>query len=187
MKSTFRYIIFNKPYGVLCQFTDPQGHPTLKDYIDIPGVYSVGRLDYDSEGLLFLTDDSRLNHLLSEPKFKQPKTYWAQVEGKPDRTALIKLEKGVTIAGRQTLPAKVRLLPDEPKVWARTKPIRFRKNVPTAWLEIVICEGMNRQVRKMTAAVGHPCLRLVRVAIGPLKLGGLKPGEYAFIDKPRLN
>ena len=181
-----RYILLNKPYGVLCQFTDPQGRPTLKDYIDIKGVYSVGRLDYDSEGLLLLTDDARLNHLLSEPKFKQPKTYWAQVEGKPDNEAMKKLATGVVIGGQRTLPAKVRRLPDEPKVWERSTPIRFRKNIPTAWLEITICEGRNRQARKMTAAVGHPCLRLIRVAIGPLKLGKLQPGQYEEISKPSL-
>jgi 23S rRNA pseudouridine2457 synthase len=180
------YILLNKPYGVLCQFTDPQGRPTLKDYIDIKDVYAVGRLDYDSEGLLLLTDDARLNHQLSEPKFKQPKTYWAQVEGSPDDKALLKLEKGVFIGGRKTLSAKVRRLPDELKVWERLKPIRYRKSIPTAWLEITIGEGMNRQVRKMTAAVGHPCLRLIRVAIGPLKLGDLRPGQYKLIAKPSL-
>jgi 23S rRNA pseudouridine2457 synthase len=181
-----RYILFNKPYGVLCQFTDPQGRPTLKDYIDIPGVYSVGRLDHDSEGLLLLTDDARLNHLLSEPKFKQPKTYWAQVEGIPDEKAVRQLAAGVVIGGRRTLPAKVRRLPDDLKVWERSAPIRFRKNIPTAWLEITINEGRNRQVRKMTAAVGHPCLRLIRVAIGPLKLGELQPGQSVEIAKPPL-
>ncbi len=181
-----RYILFNKPYGVLCQFTDQQGRPTLKDYIHVPGVYSVGRLDFDSEGLLLLTDDARLKHRLSEPKFKQPKTYWAQVEGVPDDPALEKLARGVVIGGRKTLPAKVRRLPDELEVWERSKPIRFRKTVPTAWLELTIVEGMNRQVRKMTAAVGHPCLRLIRVAIGPLKLGDLRPGQSLEIPRPAL-
>jgi 23S rRNA pseudouridine2457 synthase len=180
------YILLNKPYGVLCQFTDLQGRPTLKDYIDIKGVYSVGRLDYDSEGLLLLTDDTRLNHLFSEPKFKQPKTYWAQVEGVPDDEAIKKLTTGVVIGGKKTLPAKVRRLPDEPEIWERSVPIRFRRNIPTAWLEITICEGRNRQVRKMTAAVGLPCLRLIRVAIGSLKLGNLQPGEYELIAKPPL-
>jgi 23S rRNA pseudouridine2457 synthase len=181
-----RYILLNKPYGVLCQFTDPQGRPTLKDYIDIKGVYSVGRLDYDSEGLLLLTDDARLNHQLSEPKFKQPKTYWAQVEGVPEAEAIKQLAAGVVIGGRRTLPAKVRRLPDELKVWERSTPIRYRKNIPTAWLEITISEGRNRQVRKMTAAAGHPCLRLIRVAIGPLKLGKLQPGQHELIAKPPL-
>ncbi len=181
-----KYLIFNKPYGVLCQFTDTQGRPTLKDYIAIPNVYSVGRLDFDSEGLLLLTDDARLNHQLSEPKFKQPKTYWAQVEGVPDDQALKILAQGVVIGGKKTLPAKVRRLPDDLKVWERSKPIRFRKSVPTAWLEITITEGMNRQVRKMTATAGHPCLRLIRVAIGPLKLGDLQPGQYREIARPAL-
>jgi 23S rRNA pseudouridine2457 synthase len=180
------YILLNKPYGVLCQFTDPQGRPTLKDYIEIKGVYSVGRLDHDSEGLLLLTDDTRLNHQLSEPKFKQPKTYWAQVEGVPEAGAIKKLAAGVVIEGKKTLPAKVRRLPDDLKIWERTTPIRFRKNIPTAWLEITIHEGRNRQVRKMAAAVGYPCLRLVRVAIGSLKLGKLLPGQYESIAKPPL-
>jgi 23S rRNA pseudouridine2457 synthase len=180
------YILLNKPYGVLCQFTDPQGRPTLKDYIDIKGVYSVGRLDSDSEGLLLLTDDAHLNHLYSEPKFKQPKTYWVQVEGLPDDKAIKQLETGVVIEGKQTLPAKVRRMPDDLKIWERPKPIRFRKNIPTAWLEITIHEGRNRQVRKMTAAVGHPCLRLIRVAIGSLKLGNLQPGQYEEISEPSL-
>ena len=181
-----KYLIFNKPYGVLCQFTDRQGRPTLKDYIPVPGVYSVGRLDFDSEGLLLLTDDARLNHRLSEPKFKQPKTYWAQVEGLPDEGALEKLRGGVVIGGKKTLPASVKRLPDGLKVWERGKPIRFRKNIPTSWLEITICEGMNRQVRKMTAAVGFPCLRLIRAAIGPLKLGELRPGQFREIARPAL-
>ena len=180
------YILLNKPYGVLCQFTDPQGRPTLKDYVDIKGVYSVGRLDYDSEGLLLLTDDAHLNHLYSEPKFKQPKTYWVQVEGEPSEEALKKLADGIVIGGQRTLPAKVKRLPDDLKIWERAVPIRFRKNIPTAWLEITICEGRNRQVRKMTAAAGYPCLRLVRVAIGSLKLGQLRPGEYELIGKPPL-
>jgi len=184
--SAMHYILLNKPYGVLCQFTDPQGRPTLKDYVDIKGVYSVGRLDYDSEGLLLLTDDARLNHLLSEPKFKQPKTYWAQVEGVPDVEAIKKLATGIVIEGKKTLPAKVRCLPDDLKLWERSAPIRFRKSVPTAWLEITIHEGRNRQVRKMMAAVGHSCLRLVRVAIGSLKLGQLQPGQYELISKPSL-
>jgi len=180
------YILLNKPYGVLCQFTDPQGRPTLKDYVDIKGVYSVGRLDHDSEGLLLLTDDARLNHLYSEPKFKQPKTYWAQVEGDPDNEVIKKLAAGIVIGGKRTLPAKVRRLADDLRIWERSTPIRFRKSIPTAWLEITIHEGRNRQVRKMTAAVGHPCLRLVRVSIGPLKLGKLHPGQYAEIAKPPL-
>lgn len=181
-----KYLIFNKPYGVLCQFTDPQGRPTLKDFIPVPGVYSVGRLDFDSEGLLLLTDDARLKHKLGEPKFKQPKTYWTQVEGTPDDQALEKLAKGVVIGGKKTLPAKVRRLSGDLPAWDRGKPIRFRKSIPTSWLEITICEGMNRQVRKMTAAVGLPCLRLIRVAFGPLELGELQPGQFREIARPAL-
>ena len=182
----FTYIVFNKPYGVLCQFTDPLGRPTLSDYINVRGVYAAGRLDFDSEGLLFLTDDGGLNHLISDPKHKQPKTYWAQVEGIPAQTAIEKLGKGVLIGGKKTLPATIKKLPDDLAVWERSKPIRFRKNIPTSWLEITIREGMNRQVRKMTAAAGYPCLRLIRVAIGPMKLGDLQPGEVRIIRPEML-
>jgi 23S rRNA pseudouridine2457 synthase len=183
--SEHKYLIINKPFGVLCQFTDKLGRPTLADYIPIKGVYSIGRLDFDSEGLLLLTNDSQLNHRLSDPRYKQPKTYWVQVEGIPTNASLEALEKGIVIGGKKTLPAKVKQLADV-KVWDRSKPIRFRKNIPTSWLEIMICEGMNRQVRKMTAAVGFPTLRLIRVGIGNLKLGDLKPGEYHFIDRPKI-
>ena len=179
-----RYVIFNKPYGVLCQFTDELGRQTLKDYLPFPDIYAVGRLDHDSEGLLFLTDDGPLNHQLADPRHKQPKTYWAQVEGTPTEEQRKKLETGVTIGGRKTRPAKVLIMAAAPEVWERSKPIRFRKTVPTAWLEITISEGMNRQVRKMTAAVGLPCLRLIRAAIGNIKLGDLPPGEHAEIKRP---
>lgn len=183
-----KYILFNKPYGVLCQFTDPQGRPTLKDFIKEKGVYSVGRLDYDSEGLLLLTDDGELNHRLSEPRYKQPKTYWAQVERTISDEEIKTLEKGIKLSGGSTQPAKIKRLPDNMPIWARPVPIRFRKSVPTSWIEITIYEGMNRQVRKMTAAVGHPCLRLIRVAIGPMKLGNLQPGKSVLLDKaPRLS
>lgn len=178
-----KYLIFNKPYGVLCQFTDQSGRATLKDYIDIGGVYAVGRLDMDSEGLLLLTDDGDFNQLFSSPSNKQFKTYLVQVEGIPTDEMLAKLRSGVSIQGRKTLPAKAEILKEEPKLWPRTKPIRFRKSIPTSWLEIKICEGRNHQVKKMTAAVGLPCLRLVRTAIGPIQLGDLKPGEYAEIEK----
>jgi 23S rRNA pseudouridine2457 synthase len=181
-----RYIIFNKPYGVLCQFTDEAGRKTLKDFIPVRGIYSVGRLDFDSEGLLLLTDDGELNHRLSEPRYKQPKTYWAQIERIPGEEALTQLRNGIVIGEVRTYPAQVRRLPEEPMIWEREKPIRFRKTVPTSWLEISIHEGMNRQVRKMTAAVGHPCLRIVRVAIGPIGLGDLLPGQYRTIERPRI-
>ncbi len=180
------YVIFNKPFGVLCQFTDKLGRPTLADYVPQKGIYSVGRLDFDSEGLLLLTNDGELNHRLSDPAYEFTKTYWAQIERVPNEEALNQLRKGLDINGRKTLPAKVRLLPQDPIIWEREKPIRFRKTVPTSWLEISIREGMNRQVRKMTAAVGHPCLRLVRIAIGPIKLGNLLPGEVRAIGRPAI-
>jgi 23S rRNA pseudouridine2457 synthase len=179
-----RYIIFNKPYGVLCQFTDASGRPTLKDYIDIPGIYSVGRLDMDSEGLLLLTDDGKLNKDMADPSSKVYKTYLVQVEGIPEEEQIRRLACGVRLQGKKTLPAKVKLLTKEPQLWPRPKPIRFRKNVPTSWLEIKIREGRNRQVKKMTAAVGLPCLRLVRTDIGNINLDGLQPGEYKEIKKP---
>jgi len=171
-----RYLIFNKPYGILSQFSG--GANTLKTYIPIKDVYPVGRLDGDSEGLLLLTDDGPLQHRLSDPKFGHPRTYWAQVERLPDERALERLCQGVTIQGYRTRPAQVRLLPDEPELPPREPPIRFRKNVPTAWIELILVEGRNRQVRRMTAVIGHPTLRLVRVAIGQMTLGNLQPGEW---------
>lgn len=173
-----KYIVLNKPFEVLTQFTDEAGRATLKDYVKIPGIYPVGRLDYDSEGLVLLTDDKTLQHRLSNPKFKIEKTYWVQVDGVPSEEALLQLERGVLIKDVRTAPAKVRLLEEEPQVWERSKPIRFRKNIPATWVEIKISQGMNRQVRRMTAAVGFPTLRLIRPAIGPLTLGTLQPGEY---------
>lgn len=179
-----KYIAFNKPCGVLCQFTDRAGRPTLKDYIDVPGVYAVGRLDMDSEGLLLLTDDGDFNQQYSNPANKQFKTYLVQIEGIPTEEKLSKLRSGVRIQGRLTLPARAEILKEEPCLWPRTKPIRFRKNVPTSWIEIQICEGRNHQVKKMTAAVGLPCLRLIRTAIGQIELENLKPGEYRIIENP---
>jgi 23S rRNA pseudouridine2457 synthase len=181
----FRYILFNKPYGAVSQFSG-EGR-TLKDFIKVRDVYPVGRLDHDSEGLLLLTNDGELQHRLSDPKFAHPRTYWAQVERVPDDGALRQLAAGVTIQGHRTRPAKVRLLPHEPDLPPRVLPIRFRKNVPTAWIELVLTEGRNRQVRRMTAAVGHPTLRLVRVAIGNLRLEGLQPGEWREVRREEIS
>lgn len=181
------YIILNKPYGVLCQFSDSQGRPTLTSLGDFPkDVYPVGRLDIDSEGLVLLTNDNELKHRLLEPKFKTPKTYLAQVERIPDNITLEKLRKGVLIEGKKTLPAKVKMLEKEPNLPPRRVPIRFRKNVPTAWLELTIIEGRNRQVRKMTAAAGHPTLRLVRVKIGKIELGNLLAGEVKNLNAQEI-
>lgn len=175
----YRYIIFYKPYGVLSQFTqDTPTRSTLKDYIEIPDVYPVGRLDWDSEGLLLLTNHGQLQHRLSHPRFAHERTYWVQVERIPDANALANLEEGVKIQDYLTRPAKVKLLPEEPPLPPRDPPIRFRLNVPTAWLEMTLTEGKNRQVRRMTAAVGFPTLRLVRVSIGNLQLDGLQPGQW---------
>jgi 23S rRNA pseudouridine2457 synthase len=175
-----RYILLNKPFEVLTQFTDEQGRATLKDFVAVPGVYPVGRLDFDSEGLLLLTDDKQLQHRLSDPRYKVPKTYWAQVEGHPTEAALQQLREGVQIKEGFTLPAEVQALPDDATadLWPRNPPIRYRASIPTSWLAITISQGMNRQVRKMCAAVNLPCLRLVRQALGDLSLAGLAPGQW---------
>jgi 23S rRNA pseudouridine2457 synthase len=169
-----------KPYGHVSRFTDEGAHPGLASLVPVPDVYPVGRLDHDSEGLLLLGDDGPLAHALTDPRFAHPRTYVAQVERVPDAKALSALARGVVVQGERTRPAKVRLLEAEPALPPRPVPIRFRKNVPTAWLELTLGEGRNRQVRRMTAAVGHPTLRLVRVAIGPLTLTGLglAPGAW---------
>jgi 23S rRNA pseudouridine2457 synthase len=173
-----RTILFHKPYDVLPCFTDPEGRRTLADYIEISGVYAAGRLDRDSEGLMLLTADGALAHRVTDPSHKLSKVYWVQVERIPDETALDRLRRGVRLKGVRTRPAGVRLLPSEPLLPERPVPIRSRRTVPTAWLEIVLHEGMNRQVRRMTAAVGHPTLRLVRIGIGPLRLGDLPVGAW---------
>ena len=172
-----RLILLNKPFQVLTQFTDDQGRLTLADFVRVPGVYPAGRLDFDSEGLLLLTNDGKLQARIADPRHKQPKTYLAQVEGTPSQEQLEQLRKGVTLKDGPTLPADVRMIP-APELWDRTPPVRFRKTVPTHWLELTIREGRNRQVRRMTAHVGLPTLRLVRTRIGPWSLGNLQPGEW---------
>ncbi len=181
-----RTIAFNKPYGVLPCFTDPEGRPTLANYIDLPGVYAAGRLDLDSEGLLLLTSDGTLAHHVTDPLHKLPKVYLAQIERIPSEEALGQLRDGVALNGKKTRPAEVRLLRDVPQLPDRPVPIRFRKNVPTAWLEMTLREGLNRQVRRMTAAVEHPTLRLVRVAIGPVRLGDLQPGTWRDVTPSEI-
>lgn len=173
-----RLLLLNKPFDVLTQFNDADGRATLKDFVPVPGVYPAGRLDRDSEGLLLLTNDGQLQARIADPKHKLAKTYWVQVEGEVSAEQLRRLCEGVELINDgMTLPAEARAL-DEPQLWPRTPPVRFRKSVPTSWLELVIREGRNRQVRRMTAAVGLPTLRLVRVRIGPWSLDGLQPGEW---------
>ena len=178
-------IAFNKPFNVLCQFTDasPTPRATLAQFGLPPGVYAAGRLDFDSEGLLLLTDDGALAHALTDPRHKQPKTYWVQVEGEPDEQPLAALRRGVVLSDGPTRPAGVRPIAPPP-LWARDPPVRFRKSVPDAWLEITVSEGRNRQVRRMTAAVGLPTLRLVRVAVGPYRLESLPPGHWRELAAP---
>lgn len=188
-----QYILFNKPYNVLCQFTDNSDNRQrllLKDYIPIPNVYPVGRLDLDSEGLLLLTDNGQLQHRLANPKFAHPRTYYVQVENIPDKSALDKLREGVVIKNYLTRKAKVHLLADAPDLPPRIPPIRDRQNIPTCWLEIILTEGRNRQVRHMTAAVGFPTLRLVRVSIGEesklINMRGLDPGQWRKLTSPEV-
>lgn len=179
-----RLILLNKPFQTLCQFTDQEGRATLADFVPVPDVYPAGRLDYDSEGLVVLTDAGFLQHRIADPRHKLTKTYWVQVEGDPAPEALVALARGVDLKDGRTRPAQVRRLHD-PDVWPRHPPIRERKNIPTAWLALTLTEGRNRQVRRMTAAVGHPTLRLIRWEVGPWSLGGLAPGQWREVEAPR--
>jgi len=171
-------LLFNKPFGVICQFSQDGMHPTLADYILLPEFYPAGRLDTDSEGLLVLTDDGQLQHRITDPKHKLAKTYWVQVEGVPDEAALAQLCAGVRLKDGMTLPAEARLMDEPPGLWPRNPPIRERRAIPTSWLELTIREGRNRQVRRMTAAAGFPTLRLIRYRIGEWTLDGLVPGKW---------
>ncbi|MEN8167307.1 MAG: pseudouridine synthase [Pseudomonadota bacterium] len=175
-------LLFNKPYGVLTQFTASDGRSTLADYIPLKNVYAAGRLDRDSEGLLLLTDDGKLQHRLTDPKAKTWKSYWVQVEGVPSAKAIEQLKQGVKLKEGLSLPARVKPI-DEPAIWPRNPPIRYRASIPTRWLELQIREGRNRQIRRMTAAVGYPTLRLIRTAIGHWRLAGLQPGEWRRTER----
>lgn len=179
-----RLLLLNKPYRVMCKFTDQQGRATLADYIDIPEVYPAGRLDYDSEGLVLLTNAGYLQHLISHPRYKLPKTYLVQVEGIPDQKVLKQLAQGIDLKDGPTRPVHVHRI-ETPPVWPRHPPIRERKSIPTAWLTLTITEGRNRQVRRMTAAVGYPTLRLIRQAVGPWALHDLEPGQWQEVRPPR--
>lgn len=181
-----KVILFNKPYGVICQFSPSAGKQTLKDFVPIPGIYPAGRLDTDSEGLLVLTDDGALQHTISHPSKKWPKSYWVQVENIPDEAALTRLRKGVDLGEFVTAPALVSPIAAPPGLWARTPPIRFRQSIPTGWLEIRIAEGKNRQIRRMTAAAGFPTLRLIRHQIGPWILNGLNSGDYRVLSAAEM-
>lgn len=179
-------ILLNKPFRVLSQFRDSDGRPTLGDFVDRPGVYPAGRLDFDSEGLMLLTDDGRLQARISDPKNKMPKTYWAQVEGVPSPDQLRELERGVRLKDGLARAVSARSIAAPAGLWERDPPIRYRKSVPDSWIEIVLTEGRNRQVRRMTAAVGLPTLRLIRYAVGDWSVDGLQPGEWREATTPRF-
>jgi len=181
-----RLLLLNKPYGVLCQFTPQAGRASLADFVQVPGVYPAGRLDADSEGLVLLTDDGPLQAAIADPRHKLPKAYWVQVEGEPSAGALRALEGGVALRDGPTLPARARSIAQPQGLWAREPPIRSRRHIPTAWIELELREGRNRQVRRMTAAVGLPTLRLVRHRIGPWNVSGLLPGQWREVDRPPL-
>ncbi|MBL8385382.1 MAG: pseudouridine synthase [Burkholderiales bacterium] len=185
-KAPARLIAFNKPFGVVCQFTHHPRHPSLADYIRVPGVYAAGRLDADSEGLLLLTSDGALQHRITAPGIGLEKCYWAQVEGDVSESALTSLRRGIDLGDFVSRPCKVRRLPADPSIAARDPPIRERRSIPTCWLELRLTEGKNRQVRRMTAAVGHPTLRLLRRSIGPYDVVGLEPGNWRDVDAALL-
>ena len=179
-------LIFCKPYQVLASFTDPEGRPTIGNYVTVPHVYPAGRLDYDSEGLLILTSDGKLAHRITHPRYKLKKTYLVQVENIPNEASLAQLQQGVFIKDKKTRPAEVELLAHEPEIFPRSTPIRYRKTIPTAWLKMTLHEGRKRQIRQMTAAVGHPTLRLIRIAIGPITLNNLLPGQWRELTRAEL-
>ncbi len=181
-----RVVLFNKPCGVVCQFSPSAGKRTLKDFIPVADVYPAGRLDADSEGLVVLTDDGKLQHAISDPKMKLPKTYWVQVEGEPDEAALRQLRSGVDLGDFVTHPARAKRIDQPSGLWERIPPIRVRKSIPTSWIEMELHEGKNRQIRRMTAAAGYPTLRLIRFRIGPWTLDGMLPGQFRLIDQPQL-